>query len=822
MEKTDLTRYAIVDLEATSSSSLAKIIQVGIVILEGGEIVDSFETDINPHEPLSEHIIALTGLTDERLAKAPEFSQVAKKIFEMIDGAVFVAHNVKFDANFLAEELFMEGYELRSPLVDTVELSQIFFPTLERYTLETLTLALGIQLYDAHTAIADARATAELLLRLQDKIRSLPLQTLEKILDFSDHLLFETRLIIDEIYREKKAEPLDYDFIEVAGLVLKKPKPLLAQHHLSQDFETNLALLDLDQRPQQQLFSEKVAQRFHESGAAFIEAGTGIGKTFGYLLPLLVNPDVGQIVVTVPTKALQDQMMSGDIKRLEEIFRVSAQSLKSPKNYISLDKFVASLAKKDDNRLINRYKMQLLVWLCETETGDLDEIGQKQRFEAYFTQLQHDGDLGRKSLFTDVDFWERHYQVAKSSRIVVTNHAYFLTRVQDDRAFVAGKTLVIDEAQKFFLNLESFSNRTCNLKSLFDEVEQALSNPQKTLDKRLLEGIQFELNHLAQQFSEDGKQPEGETLARLRIYLSELDQPILFDLRRVLAKSFDQVWIEEELYPDYRRLLLKSASLDFISLPKFLPETQKTFLISATLQIGRQVTLGDLLGYEDYSLDRLPKSYEPGQQIFVDASMPDLTEVSTRRYLYEMAERIREMQTLERPLLVLFTSNKTMLALSHILEEWNIPHLCQHRNGLASNLKRRFDRGESQILLGSGAFWEGMDFVQQNQVITIISRIPFDNPQSAFSQKMESYLRERGRDSFYAYNLPVAILRLKQALGRTQRRGNQQSAVLILDKRLLTKSYGRDILRSLSEQSDLKSQNFPEILTEIGYFFDKV
>lgn len=180
------------------------------------------------------------------------------------------------------------------------------------------------------------------------------------------------------------------------------------------------------------------------------------------------------------------------------------------------------------------------------------------------------------------------------------------------------------------------------------------------------------------------------------------------------------------------------------------------------------------------------------------------------------------MQILERPLLVLFTSNKTMLALSHILEEWNIPHLCQHRNGLAANLKRRFDRGESQILLGSGAFWEGMDFAQQNQIITIISRLPFDNPQSAFSQKMESHLRERGRDPFYAYNLPVAILRLKQALGRTQRRGNQQSAVLILDKRLLTKSYGRDILRSLSEQSDLKSQNFPEILTEIGYFFDKV
>ena len=107
----------LLDLEATSTGSKAKIIQVGIVVIENGEIVDQYGTDVNPHEPLDSHIKELTGLTDQRLAVAPEFSQVAGRIFELVKDGVFVAHNVQFDANLLAEYLIFEGYELRTPRV---------------------------------------------------------------------------------------------------------------------------------------------------------------------------------------------------------------------------------------------------------------------------------------------------------------------------------------------------------------------------------------------------------------------------------------------------------------------------------------------------------------------------------------------------------------------------------------------------------------------------------------------------------------------------------------------------------------------------------
>ncbi|ESA53180.1 exonuclease [Streptococcus pyogenes GA40056] len=106
MTQKKLRKYAVVDLEATGAGPNASIIQVGIVIIQGNKIIDSYETDVNPHESLDEHIVHLTGITDKQLAKAPDFGQVAHHIYQLIEDCIFVAHNVKFDANLLAEALF--------------------------------------------------------------------------------------------------------------------------------------------------------------------------------------------------------------------------------------------------------------------------------------------------------------------------------------------------------------------------------------------------------------------------------------------------------------------------------------------------------------------------------------------------------------------------------------------------------------------------------------------------------------------------------------------------------------------------------------------
>ena len=243
--KTIGNRYVVVDLEATSTGSKAKIIQVGIVVIEDGKIVDHYTTDVNPHEPLDSHIKELTGLTDKRLAQAPDFSQVARKIFDLVEDGIFVAHNVQFDANLLAEHLFFEGYELRTPRVDTVELAQVFFPTLVKYNLSFLCRELGISLKHAHTALADAQATAELLLLLREKISQLPKGLLEHLLSLSDALLYESYLVIEEIFQNQSLIESS-DLLEVQGIYFKRSPAHLKSRKLSQDFSKNISLLDLE------------------------------------------------------------------------------------------------------------------------------------------------------------------------------------------------------------------------------------------------------------------------------------------------------------------------------------------------------------------------------------------------------------------------------------------------------------------------------------------------------------------------------------------------------------------------------------------------
>lgn len=158
------------------------------------------------------------------------------------------------------------------------------------------------------------------------------------------------------------------------------------------------------------------------------------------------------------------------------------------------------------------------------------------------------------------------------------------------------------------------------------------------------------------------------------------------------------------------------------------------------------------------------------------------------------------------------------MMVSDYLEQWQVPHLAQEKNGTAYNIKKRFDRGEQSILLGLGSFWEGVDFVEADRMITLITRLPFDNPEDLFVKKMSRFLLNKGKNPFKDYFLPMAILRLKQAIGRTMRRQSQKSVVLMLDRRLLTKSYGQTILESLDQEFVIFQQNFQDSLVEMARF----
>lgn len=810
-------KYAVVDLEATSARSNAKIIQVGIVIIENGQIVKAYETDVNPHEKLDPHIRQLTGLTDKRLRKAPDFSQVAREIYELIEDAIFVAHNVKFDANLLAEALFWEGFELVTPRIDTVELAQVFFPKFEKYNLGILCEQLEIPLEHAHTALADALATATLFLKIQEKIQKLPKELVEYLLTFSNSLIYESRLAIEDAF-DHMSDFTCHDLIKQQGIFLRKSKRIKKARKLSKNFQHNISLLDLEERKEQDEFAHAVEQALKSHQSSFLQAQTGLGKTYGYLLPALGQTSK-QILVTVPTKVLQDQIVANEGQNLEQIFHISLHSLKSPANYLKLDFFYDSLQQVDDNRLVNRCKMLLLVWLTETESGDLDEIGQRHRYQTYLQQVLHDGKLSKKSHFWDTDFWQKGQEKSKRSRVLVTNHAYFLTRLEDDKSIVENRLLIVDEAQKLFLALENLSRKSLNMTKCLQQIQLELARVDTILQRRLLEDIQFELAHAAEQFQRYKKNElTKEACSKLRQDLSEINTSSLSDLRAIFATKYDQFWLKEDQFDDYRVMMLEATCLKVLDFRSLLPEKVQVLFVSATLEISKKVHLAHLLGFENAPFYQLPQKMKFQQKIWLDKDFPNVVDLDVETYADLIAKWVHKLADQEIPILVLFTSKSLLLAVS---ERLRLPHLAQYKNGEAANIKRRFDRGETSILLGAGSFWEGTDFSSQKQMIEMITRIPFDNPSDFFTQKLNNKLRQEGKNPFYDYNLPVAILRIKQALGRTVRHQEQQSAVVILDNRILSKRYGRQIQTALEKVAPLSITSMKQIPKEIEQFLKK-
>ncbi|POY35963.1 DNA polymerase III subunit epsilon [Solitalea longa] len=161
------TLYAIVDIETTGGyASGNSITEVAVFVHNGKEIVDRFETLVNPGVPIPLHIQSLTGITNEMVQTAPRFNEIAQSLFQLLSDKVFVAHNVNFDYSFLHHEFNRAGFQLQSKKLCTVRLSRKIFPGFPSYSLGKLCNHLSISIENRHRAAGDAHATSILFSKL--------------------------------------------------------------------------------------------------------------------------------------------------------------------------------------------------------------------------------------------------------------------------------------------------------------------------------------------------------------------------------------------------------------------------------------------------------------------------------------------------------------------------------------------------------------------------------------------------------------------------------------------------------------------------------
>jgi ATP-dependent DNA helicase DinG len=481
-------KYVALDLETTGlDPDSDAVTEIGVVKFSGSQVLEEFQTLVNPKRQIPLEIQQLTGITPAMVAKAPSLNQVRDKLRNMVGDLPIVGHNIGFDLSFLRPM----GLFTKNPSIDTFELASILMPHADRYNLATLAETLGVTRPATHRAMDDAQVTHALFVALLEEALTVDPEVIQTIKELADRSSWSLQPVFADLERMRARRTFtsslgqqlaakgalslgdggrglfadDDDMEDVPPLrPAPKARPL--------DVDTLAALLAADglfaqqlpafeHRAQQVDMLRLVADAFNQQDHLMVEAGTGTGKSIAYLLPAIYWATTNglRVVVSTHTINLQDQLLKKDVPDLQQLLRVNfrAVSLKGRHNYVCpyrVRQFVDALRGRL-RRGSHEYDLELrvvakaLVWLSTTVSGDKQELFLPTPAEnAIWSHLCSDAEFcGPDRCRHENCFFHRARQAAERAHIVVVNHALLLAdAAAGNRVLPEYHHLIIDEA----------------------------------------------------------------------------------------------------------------------------------------------------------------------------------------------------------------------------------------------------------------------------------------------------------------------------------------------------------------------------------------
>ncbi|RIM71726.1 ATP-dependent helicase, partial [Staphylococcus arlettae] len=490
--------YAVVDLETTGNQlDFDEIIQIGITFVRENKIIGTYHSMIKTDLDIPPFIQALTSIEEDMLSQAPYFHQIAHDIYNQLKDCIFVAHNVAFDLNFIKKSFKSCGIKFKPrKVMDTLELFKVAFPTDKSYQLSELAEAHNIPLNNAHRADEDATTTAKLMIVAFKKFEQLPLDTLKQLYYLSKNLKYDLFDILFEMVRLHNQTEIPKDFERFEQIIYKKQKDFKAPSlnysgTLKTLYSDITAKLNLTYRPQQLYLAEIILEQLMQSEKAMIEAPLGSGKSIAYLLAaLMYNIETGKhVMISTNTKLLQNQLLEKDIPMLKRAlnYKINATLIKSKRDYISLGLISQILKDESNNYEVNILKMQLLIWVTTTNTGDIQELNLKGGQKMYFEQKLETYVPVRG----DVHYYNFIKRNAHNIQIGITNHAHLIHSAQDNSIYQLFDDCIIDEAHR----LPDYALNQVTNELNYADIKYQLGLIGKTENDKLLKSI----DHLEQQ-----------------------------------------------------------------------------------------------------------------------------------------------------------------------------------------------------------------------------------------------------------------------------------------------------------------------------------
>lgn len=478
-----MTRFVVLDLETTGVSYQEgdRMIQLAYMVLENSDIVKTYSNYIYTDTPIPFFVQQLTQIDEEKIREAPAFETLAPELLEDLNDAYFVAHNADFDLQFLNESLEEAGYsKFTGPVLDTVELSRIAFPTEDSFRLSELSETLKVTHEFPHRADSDASATAELLIKILHVFQKLPKEGLKHLLGIQSNLKSDIGQLLDEFFSEAEESTSEVEVYR--NMAVRKPVKVVKNEEAEEASFDEIFSTFQNAEEMQRLMPGFVHRESQETMMRFVhdvleadqiglvEAGTGTGKTLAYLLPAaaFAVSRGERVIISTETIQLQEQLLKKEVPLAEKLmpFFLRTALLKGRSHYVCLQK-VEHLMETSFHDSYERTlaKAQILIWLTQTETGDVEELNLAASSERFLREVTSDADscASPECPWFSRCFYQRAKKSARKADIIITNHALLLTDiVHESQVLPSYDTVIVDEAhhleeaatRQFGMNLE--------------------------------------------------------------------------------------------------------------------------------------------------------------------------------------------------------------------------------------------------------------------------------------------------------------------------------------------------------------------------------
>lgn len=600
-------------------------------------------------------------------------------------------------------------------------------------------------------------------------------------------------------------------------------------------------------RAGQAWMAEAVAEAIAGSDRLVVEAGTGTGKTFAYLLPALLSGR--KTIISTGTKALQDQLYHRDLPLVGKAVGrpVTTALLKGRANYLCLHRLdqvtepAAAIA--DDLNEVNE-------WRYRTISGDKSELIDvpEDSFVWPLVTSTAENCLGQKCPEYAKCHVVKARKAAQEADLVVVNHHLLLADLaMKEEGFVeflpGAEAVIIDEAHQIpDLAVQFFGVAlgTRELERVLDDIRAAtLPLSQGELNRRV-DKFQTAIRTLrADAPRKEGRHELGEVIEDIRGALDGLAHAI-HDVQTAIAELGDASIEAEKLHEQLlginerlavlvsedswdglrwleinpRSLRLHLTPLDVSSKLNGLIDNgfQSWIFTSATLAVGEDFShFGSRMGLAGVAGLTFPSPYrlEDNGLIFLPPDLPQPSDPSHTDAMLETVTQLLDMTS--GGMFCLFTShralnnakkwfksNRSVLRKRKLLAQGDAPR---------DDLLRRFRQYGDAVLLGTGSFWEGVDVRGPALSVVAIDKLPFASPADPLMMARLEFIRREGGNGFMDHQLPLAALSLKQGAGRLLRDETDFGVVVLCDPRITGKRYGSKFLECLAPMPTTSSLN---------------